>query len=78
MGRCSNGWALAMAKAIVPTIQKPDHSKSGHVFPDFKCFFDKMAVICLDFKWLGFWISNPIQNSDHLQPNLFWTIHNPD
>ena len=33
-----------------------------------------MAAICLDFKWLGFWISDPIQNQDHLQPNLFLTI----
>ena len=36
-GWISNGLALAMAIAIVPTIRKPDHSKSG-------CF-------CLDFKW---------------------------
>ena len=40
--------------------------------------FDKMAAICPDFKWLGFRISDPIQNLDHLQPNLFWTIQNPD
>ena len=25
-GRISNGWTLAMATVIVPTIQKPDHS----------------------------------------------------
>ena len=28
--------------------------------------FDKMAAICPDFKWLGFWISDPIQNPDQL------------
>ena len=32
MLRFSNGRALAMAIAIVPTIQKPNHSKSGHFF----------------------------------------------
>ena len=41
-------------------------------------FFDKMAAIGLDFKWLGFQISDPIQNLDHLQPNLFLNIQNLD
>ena len=36
--------------------------------------FDKMAAIGLDFKWLGFQISDPIPNPDHLEPNLFSTI----
>ena len=36
--------------------------------------FDKLAAICLDFKWLGFWILDPIQILDQLQPNLFLTI----
>ena len=44
----------------------------------FQMVFDKMAAICPDFKWLGFRISDPIRNPDHLQPNLFWTIRNPD
>ena len=35
-----------------------------------------MAAICLDFKWLGFWILDHIQNPDHLQPKLFSTIQN--
>ena len=39
--------------------------------------FDKMVAICSDFKWLGFWISDPIQNPYNLQPNLFLTIQNP-
>ena len=33
--------------------------------------FDEMALICLHFKWLGFRNADPIQNPDHLQPNLF-------
>ena len=36
----------------------------------FQMFFDKMAVICPDFKWMGFQISDPIPNPDHLQTNL--------
>ena len=36
-----------------------------------------MAVICSDFKWLSFRISDPIWNQDHLQPNLFSTFQNP-
>ena len=63
-GRISNSRALAKAVAIILTIWQPDHSKYGH--------------FCLDFKWLGFWISDPIRNLDHLQPNLFTTIQNPD
>ena len=41
-------------------------------------FFDKMVAICPDFKWLGFRISDLSPNPDHLQPNLFMTIQNPD
>ena len=40
--------------------------------------FDKMAAFFPDFKWLGFQISDPIKNPDHLQPNLFSTIQNQD
>ena len=35
--------------------------------------FDKMAAFCQNFKWLGFPISDPIQNPDYLQTNLFST-----
>ena len=35
---------------------------------------DKMAPICADFKWSGIRLSNPIQNWEHLQINLFVTI----
>ena len=45
---------------------------------NFKMVFDKMAAICLYFKWLGFRISDPIQNPDHVQTNLFLTVWNPD
>ena len=55
---------LNMSIAKVPTIQKPDHSKSGS--------------FCLDFKWLGFQFSDPIQNPDHFQPSLFSNIQNSD
>ena len=32
--------------------------------------FDKMAAICPDLKWLGFRISDPIQNMDHKKSRL--------
>ena len=31
-----------------------------------------MAAICPHFKWIGFHISDLIQNLEHLQTNLFW------
>ena len=37
-----------------------------------------MAAIYQDFKWFGFWISDPIRNLHPLQPKLFLTIQNPD
>ena len=40
--------------------------------------FDNMVAIYKDFKWLGFWISDPFQNLDHLQTNLFLTIPNSE
>ena len=47
-----------------------DKTESEHK-TEFQKVTDKMAAICTDFKWLGFWISDPFQNPDHLQPNLF-------
>ena len=67
-----------MARAIVPnfaikTVQNPD------VFVRiFQIVFDKMVAISTNFKWLGFRISDPIQNSNHMQPNLFSAIQNPN
>ena len=54
----------------------PNHLKTGPfkiqtVLSGFQIVFDKRASINPDFKWLGFWISDAIQNPDHLQPNLF-------
>ena len=53
-----------------------NHSKTGTFkiqtfLSRFQMFFDKMASIC---PGLGFLITDPIQNLDHSQPNLF----NPD
>ena len=36
--------------------------------------FHKRVAICSDFKWLGFRISDPILNLNHLQTNLFSSI----
>ena len=40
--------------------------------------FDKMVAICLDLKWLGFQMSDSIENLEHLQTNIFLTIQNLD
>ena len=70
MVQFSNGWALAMATAMVPTIQ----IQKLDIFVHISMVFDIMAAICLDFKWLGFGIKDAIRNPDNLQPILFWTI----
>ena len=44
----------------------------------FLMVFDNTAVICPGFKWVGFQISDPIPNPDHLKVDLFLTITNPD
>ena len=67
MVRFSKGRAIALA--IVSTIQNLD------IFDRFQMVFDK---IYLDFKWLGFQISDPIRDTDHLQTNLVLTIQNSD
>ena len=43
----------------------PNHSKTGpykirKYLPRFQMVLDKMAAICLDFKCLGYWNSDPI------------------
>ena len=60
-----------------------NHLKTGlfiiwTFLPEFQMVSDKMVAIFPDYKWLGFRISDPIESSDHLQPNLFWTIQNSD
>ena len=69
-------FSMGRAIAIVPPILKQDHSKSVHFFRIANVFFEKMIAICRDFKYLGFHISDPIQNLDHLQTNPFLTIQN--
>ena len=59
---------------------KSDHSKSR--------IFECQISYCLVFIWLTnpdifvliskAWVSDPIQNSNHLEPNLFSTIQNLD
>ena len=72
MVRFSNGQALVMSIPIVLTIQNLD------IIVRISNGFWQMAAIYPNFKWLGFRISDHIQNPDHLQPNLFLTIQNPD
>ena len=79
MVRFSNGLALALAIGSY----SPNHLKNGTFkiwtfLSGFQMVFGKMAAIYPDFKWLGFQISDPILNLDHLQTNLFLTIQNPD
>ena len=40
----------------------------------FQMAYDKMVAICLDFILFVFQISNPLQNPENLQTNLFLTI----
>ena len=78
MVRFSNGQALATTIGLVPNHSKTRPFKFWALLSRFQMVFDKMVAICLDFKWLGFWISDPIWNPDHLQPYLWMTIQNPD
>ena len=55
-GRISNGLAFAMA--IVPTIWKTGLFKNRTFLTGFQMVFDRMAAICLDFKYLN------VQQSD--------------
>ena len=60
----SKVWAVAM----VPTIQNPD------ILVQISNGFWLNWGHMLGFKWLGFWISNPIQNRDHLQTEILFDI----
>ena len=60
-------------------IYSPNHSKTlsfeiWMFLSRFQMVFDEMAAIYLDFKWLGFQISDPIQNPYQMQPKIFLTI----
>ena len=52
----SKGQAITLAISVVPTIWKPDCSKSG-CFSGSQMFLIKWQGICPVFKWLGFQIS---------------------
>ena len=71
MVQFSKSHAIDLTMATFPTF------KTWKVLSKFQMCFDQMAAICPYFKWLGFQISFPMQNPDHLQ-NLFLTIQNPD
>ena len=58
----SNGRALAMAIAIVPTIWNWT-IQNLDFFVRISNGFWQMAAICLDLKWLGFRISDPFSKS---------------
>ena len=70
-GRISNGPSFnCLGFSYVPTIQKPDNSKSGRFCPNLKLVLIKRWPFVL----LGFWISDPIRNPDHLLPQKSFLI----
>ena len=69
-GPVSNSQALAMAIAIVPTIQNLD------TFVWISNGFWQNGGHFSWFQMVGLLISD--RNSDHLQPSRFWTIQNSD
>ena len=71
----SNGRDSAMVIALVSTILKPNHLKTGTL--ENGMLLSRFQMVF--FKWrLLVRISDPIQNPDYLQPNLFLTPKNPD
>ena len=52
-----------------PNYLKTGILKSGYFVFQMVC--KKLEAIYPDFEWSGFWISDPIQNLDHLQVKLF-------
>ena len=74
----SNAQALAMAIATVQTIRNQTIQNLDVFVRISNGFCQNGCHFFPDFKWLGFQISDLIPNPDHLQPNLFWTIWNPD
>ena len=80
-GLISNGLVFKWSGFSYCYSYSPNHLKTGPFailafLSVFQMVFDKMAAICLDFRWLGFQISDPIRNPDHFQTNLFLTIQN--
>ena len=77
VGQISN--CGAMAKAILPTFKKPDHLKSVCFCLDFKWFLSKWwSFVLISNSLASGSHSDPIRNPNHLLPNLFSTIQNPD
>ena len=70
-GRISNG--LVFKWSDFTYGYGPNHLKTKSFIQISNGCFDKMAAICPDFKWLGFWISDPTSKS-----GPFATIQNPD
>ena len=71
MAQWSNSRALALDMAIVPTIQKPDHLKSGGFCQVSNGFWQNGSHLS-EFQIVGLPDFRSHLNPDHLQPNLFW------
>ena len=80
MVQFSKDWAIALSLAMVPTIWKPDHSKSGHFCSDFNWFLTKWRpFVRIKNGWASrFQISDPIQNLDLTKTDHFSTVLNPE
>ena len=59
------GWCNSFFYGYGPNYLKTSQFKIQTFLSGFQMFFDKMAFICPDFKWLGFQISDPIWNPHH-------------
>ena len=61
-GKISNG--LVFRAIVIPiAMVQSFENRTIQIRTFMSCFqmvFDKMMAICPDFKWLGFWISDPI------------------
>ena len=84
-GRIPNGWVFKWLRFSNGYSYSPKHLKTGpfkiqKFLSGFQMVLDKMQAIFLDFKWLGFQISDTIQNfatqplCDHSKSRL----SNPD
>ena len=58
-GQVFKGLGYSFSHRYGPYHSKTGLFKSRTFFSRFQMVFDKMAAIFLDFKWLGFWISDP-------------------
>ena len=74
MVQFSNGRAFSHGYSYSPNHLITGLFENRMFLSGFQMVSDKMGAICLDSKWLGFRISDPIWNRDHLQLNLFLAI----